>query len=173
MHVIYLPFLHFLWCALFSWFIGNLIIFHLFFNCILSIGVSIFLINMHCVRYIIWKPHPILVSWPPILCFNLGYYYIIFLCGVCHPISKWCLISYLICHCILSQLNRACLLYILNVYPYCCLILLFNLYLPASGCLLGDIGFLLCEAILLCDCATISSVVYNITHDQILVSFTI
>ena len=60
MHVIYLPFSHLLWCAVFYWFILNLSILHIFVNCVLPIYVSIFLINLHCFCYIIFCLTPYL-----------------------------------------------------------------------------------------------------------------
>ena len=173
MHVIYLPFSHFLWCAFFSWFIDDLSLIRIFFNCILSIGVSIFLINLHCFRWIICHTHSILVSFPPILFFEPGYYSIPFIQVVWHPPIECWIVRYLIGHRILSQSNRFLPLDIFNIHPCCCLLLPFNQDLPTFFVLLGDIGVLTCEAIILCDWTTISSVVYNLTHDQILVSLAI
>ena len=167
MHVIHLPYLHLFWCTVFPWFIGNLRLLNIFSN------VFIRLINLHFSPQILWNPHSILVSCTPILCFDHVYYPIFFLQGVWNPPSIWWLIRYLICHRILSQINWDCLIYIFNIHICCCLVILFNQDLPSLGCITGGIGVLPCEYVLLCDCTTITLVVYSLTYDQRFLSFAI
>ena len=173
MHAIHFSFSHLLWCVVFSWLVGEIILLCIFFNCILKIVVSVSLINMYCLCYIFWQPRSILVSCPPILCFDRGYYSITFLQGVWHPPIECCLIRYLVRHRIINQLNQAFLLYIFNIHLCFCIVLPFNRDLPTFGFLIGDIGLLLYESIFLCECTTISILFYNFTHDQSLVSLAI